>query len=234
MAIPQSAIAFVTGFGVQGEIIYDGPVRAAAWQLISTPATNVIGARGCTVVSGPAGSQGDVCGVAAAGGTGVFAGIIANPKTYANFSGNLAATLTLPDDTIAELVTMGQMLIFSTTASNIGDNVVFDTTSGALSTIPSAVSFTASFATNVMTVTVAPGAGAIGVGSLIAAAGVAPGTYVVSGTGPYTLSTSPGTIAAEAVTATGFAGTGKQFVPTASTILRAGGANGLVMIELNI
>ncbi len=68
---------------------------------------------------------------------------------------------------------------------------------------------TASFATNVMTVTVV-GSGAVAVGDLVTSAGVAPGTYVVSfgtgtgGTGTYNLSTSPGTITAQAVTTTGY------------------------------
>ena len=65
---------------------------------------------------------------------------------------------------------------------------------------------TASFATNVMTVTVA-GSGSFAVGQVITSTGVAAGTYISSlgtgtgGTGTYNLSTSPGTIAAQAVTA---------------------------------
>lgn len=65
---------------------------------------------------------------------------------------------------------------------------------------------TASFATNVMTVT-AVTTGRIDVGDVITSAGVAAGTYVTSlgsgtgGAGTYNLSTAPGTIAAQAVTA---------------------------------
>ena len=64
----------------------------------------------------------------------------------------------------------------------------------------------ASFATNVMTVTVV-GTGSFAVGQVITAAGVTPGPYITSlgtgtgGLGTYNLSTSPGTIAAEAVSA---------------------------------
>ena len=43
-----------------------------------------------------------------AGGTGVFAGILANPKVYSNLGtvagGTLAASLTLPNGVIAEFV----------------------------------------------------------------------------------------------------------------------------------
>lgn len=65
----------------------------------------------------------------------------------------------------------------------------------------------ASFATNQMTVTVA-GTGSFAVGQVITSAGVTPGTYITAlgtgtgGTGTYTLSTTPGTIAAQAVSAT--------------------------------
>lgn len=225
MAFPQQTISLQQGFGVPGELFNDGPVRSAPWELISTPATNVVGARACTYVS---------AGVAAAGGTGIFVGIIANPKVYANFNASLAPTLTLPDHTIAELITMGTLLATLTTASNPGDFVVFDTTTGALSVVPSTISFTASFATNVMTVTVAPTAGSIGPGSLITSAGVAPGTIVLSGTGPYTLSTSPGTITAQAATASGgsYAGSGKLYVPRTKTILVPGSAAATAIIEL--
>lgn len=66
---------------------------------------------------------------------------------------------------------------------------------------------TASFATNVMTVTAAT-AGSLKVGQIISSASVAVGTYIVSfgtgtgGTGTYNLSTSPGVIGAQAITAT--------------------------------
>ena len=69
---------------------------------------------------------------------------------------------------------------------------------------------TASFATNVMTVTIAPTAGSFAVGQFIQAAGVAAGTYITSlgtgtgGTGTYNLSTTPGTIAAEAAAGSGW------------------------------
>ncbi len=68
---------------------------------------------------------------------------------------------------------------------------------------------TASFATNQMTVT-AVTSGALAVNTVITSAGVAAGTYITAlgtgtgGVGTYTLSTSPGTIAAQAVTATSY------------------------------
>lgn len=71
---------------------------------------------------------------------------------------------------------------------------------------------TASFATNVMTVTAAT-SGTLAVGHLVSGAGIPPGTYIMSlgtgtgGTGTYNLTTYPGTIAAEAITTVAPAGT---------------------------
>lgn len=72
---------------------------------------------------------------------------------------------------------------------------------------------TASFATNVMTVTGVT-SGVFRVGQLIQSAGVAAGTYITSlgtgtgGTGTYNLSTSPGTIITQAVSASAWIETG--------------------------
>jgi len=61
----------------------------------------------------------------------------------------------------------------------------------------------ASFATNVMTVTVTPTLGAVEIGQTVVANGVPFGTTIVSGTGPFTLSNTVGTIAAESFTTNG-------------------------------
>jgi hypothetical protein len=62
---------------------------------------------------------------------------------------------------------------------------------------------TCHFSTNQMFVDTAPTVGAYAVGQLVTAAGVAAGTTIIAWTSsPYTLSTSPGTIATEAVTTT--------------------------------
>lgn len=72
---------------------------------------------------------------------------------------------------------------------------------------------TASFATNVMTVT-AVTSGVLAVGQLVQSANVAAGTYITSlgtgtgGTGTYNLSTSPGTITAQAASTSAWIETG--------------------------
>jgi len=77
---------------------------------------------------------------------------------------------------------------------------------GQYCTTPAVTGATCSYATNVMTCTVA-GTGNFAVGQTVTSAGVAAGTYITSlgtgtgGTGTYNLSTSPGTISAQATTA---------------------------------
>ncbi len=78
---------------------------------------------------------------------------------------------------------------------------------GQYSLVAAAQGGTCSFATNVMTCTIAPTSGTFQVGQVVTSAGVATGTTITSlgtgtgGTGTYNLSTSPGTITAQATTA---------------------------------
>lgn len=97
-------------------------------------------------------------------------------------------------------VTIGQKVF-----ANLGDGTVLGGAAGA--TIAGFVG-TASFATNVMTVTVVT-SGTVDVNDVVTSAGVAAGTVVTAqltgtpgGVGTYSLSTTPGTITAQAVTTT--------------------------------
>jgi hypothetical protein len=81
----QTAVNVELGAGLPGTLYDDGPVRAAPYELNSAQASyNVIGATAFTVVSGDPGNNA-ASGVVAAGGTGSFAGILMNPKVYANY-----------------------------------------------------------------------------------------------------------------------------------------------------
>lgn len=101
-----------------------------------------------------------------------------------------------------------------TNAASIGHKVFANLGTGEIQTAAAGATIagfsgTASFATNVMTVTVAT-SGTVKVGDVVSSAGVAAGTYVTAfgtgtgGVGTYTLSTSPGTITAQAVTTTSY------------------------------
>lgn len=98
-----------------------------------------------------------------------------------------------------------QVAIGQKVFANLGDGTIQSAAAGA--TIAGFVG-TASFATNVMTVTVVT-SGTVDVNDVVTSAGVAAGTTVTAqltgtpgGVGTYSLSTSPGTITAQAVTTT--------------------------------
>ena len=146
----QTVVNVELAAGIPGTLYDDGPVRAAPYELNSALASyNVIGATAYTVTSGDPGTNA-ASGVVAAGGTGAFAGILMNPKVYANVgtsTGPLTSNLTLPNFTIAELLTMGDIWVSLPGPANVGDLVCYDQTTGALSTYPRQVQFTGAMAT---------------------------------------------------------------------------------------
>ncbi len=113
--------------GVPGELRTSGPQRVAPWILCSEK-PNVIG-YAYTFVSE---------GVAQVGGTGQFVGILVNPKGYVSYGtseGPLAPTLELPNESIGELLTMGEIYVNLIPPADIGYVVIYDTATGALSAI---------------------------------------------------------------------------------------------------
>jgi len=132
----QSTVSLAQGFGVPGEQFTDGPTRAESYTINSASAAyNIIGATACSVTSQ---------GFCAAGKTSAslpFAGILVDPKDQALFGTSgapLAPTLTVPNYAAVECATMGSFVVTLPAAAAIGDTVIFDNTTGALSTISSA------------------------------------------------------------------------------------------------
>lgn len=126
----QSTVAFFQGAGVPGEIYLDDPHRAQSFILQSaSSALNIIGASVFTVVSQ---------GIARAGGTGAFAGFLVDPKEYALYGAGgipLNPSLTLPNNSQADILSMGTIFVTLPAAAAIGDVVIYDNTTGAISTI---------------------------------------------------------------------------------------------------
>lgn len=126
----QTAVQLQQGFGVPGELFTDSPFRAQSYIINSggTPANNVIGSTCCTISSQ---------GVVTPGGTGVFAGFLVDPKNIALqgtlAGGTLAPTLQVPDYTQVECLTMGTIVVNLPGAAAIGDVIIFDQTTGAIS-----------------------------------------------------------------------------------------------------
>jgi hypothetical protein len=220
----QSAVNIYNPAGYPGELAFTGPLRAAPYNLVSTPNPNRVG-RAFTITSAanpdpvygvPGGSTlgAPIAGTARAGGTGVFAGILVNPKEYALYGASLAplaASLDLPEQTIGSLLSMGYIWADLPGPANIGDLVTYDTTTGELNSIAPTASFTAAIAPDntdpsVMTVS-AITSGQITVGQLLSGTGVPPGTYVTAlgtglgGTGTYLVSAVGLTLSSRVFTA---------------------------------
>lgn len=231
MASFQSAVNIFQAFGVVGEILLAGPTRAAPAILDSDAVPQKIGNAFTWVSGANAGnnSNQNVAGVAKVGGTGVFAGILVNPKVYAAqgtvAGGTLAPTLVVPDQTIGELLFMGEIVVSLPGPANQGDLVVYDPLTGDLNSIPPTTLFTGSIAaggasTNDVLTVSAITAGRLAIGSVIAGTGIPVGTSIVSlgtglgGTGTYNISTiNLLTVGSEAMTAVNmpeppFSGTG--------------------------
>lgn len=134
----QSTVFNNIGFGVIGEYYLDGPVRAQPAILnTATEANNVYG-RAFTTVDGATAGYGAATDPlplqAAAGGTGVFAGILTSPKTGVIYTG-LASTLVVPNNTIVELTQeCAGVIIAVPAACAVGDWVWYATATGILQT----------------------------------------------------------------------------------------------------
>lgn len=127
----QSTINSAQADGIVGELALEGTLRASPRTLNTTDATlNVIG----RALTATADSDTEV----RVGGTGAFAGILANPKVYATAGtaagGALAPTLTLPNYTEVECVEMcaGIYVNLTSTDNDIGNDVHFVQATGAL------------------------------------------------------------------------------------------------------
>ncbi len=68
----------------------------------------------------------------------VFAGFMVNPKAASlvgtTNGGTLAPTLVIPDNSQADFGTMGDFVVSVSTACNVGDNIAYNVSTGALST----------------------------------------------------------------------------------------------------
>lgn len=226
----QTTVRQLQASGIIGEIAFNGPIRAQPGTIESeTAANNVIG-RAFTVTSE---------GLFRAGGTGIFAGILFNPKVYASYGtsvGTLEPTLTLPNGTEAEFLLMGIPFVYLPDAAEIGDLVTYNTTTGALATVADSVEVTGAIATTTLTVS-AVAKGVLAVGQEITGENIAPGTYITAlgtgtgGTGTYTVNVSQ-TAASATVRAASVAPSGFAFVPNASVYSREVGGAGVAIIKM--
>lgn len=212
----QTTVNQFYAFGVPGELILSGAWRAAPFNLNSAQASyNIIGATAYTTTDGL---------IAAAGGTigdgTAFAGILVNPKVYATSgttSGTLAPTLTLPNNGVAELLIMGIINVTLPAACAVGDAVLYDTTTGALSTLGGFATGTLTQSTTTITVVTLTG-GNINIGTKMTIAGASEVEVIAlgsgtGGAGTYTVNVSQTVSPAAAFSGNSQPASGKAFVP---------------------
>jgi hypothetical protein len=165
----QNTVSAEQGLGVIGEVFDDGPRRAQPFLIISDDAADNVFGRAFTVTAE---------GKAEAGkdGAQVFAGILINPKEHSLngtvAGGPLAPTLTIPNNTIGTLLTEGSVIVTLPASANIGDLVYYTNATGVLTTI-------------------APGAAAPALSTLIPGAYVDRFTRTGAGIAVITLAGSP-------------------------------------------
>lgn len=207
----QQTVNIENAFGIQGALYDDGPVRSAPYNLVSASAAyNIIGATAFTVTSAdPGDNSGSAVAQAGSGGI-AFAGILMNPKTAmtsGTSSGALNPTMTLPNNTIGELLTMGDIIVALPGPASVGDFVAYDNTSGLLSTYARKTNFTGALGTAGALTVSALTSGQVQVGQMITGASIPGGVYVtglgtgVGDTGTYTTNYVGTAITAEAMSA---------------------------------
>lgn len=174
----QSGVSQQMGFGVPGEYFTDAPWKAETFTINSASAAyNNIGSTCCSVTGQT------LCAAGAPAGNFGFAGFLVNPKGQALYGvGNdpLAPTLNMPNQKIVECLTMGSIVVRLPAAAVIGNYVVFDNTTGAISTISTAPFVLSGGTTSTnTTVTMADTTGVFP-GQPVTGAGIPANTTVVS------------------------------------------------------
>lgn len=108
--------------GVVGEFYDNSPKKVDTYILESGSVDNVVGHAYTSSSEG----------VAVAGGNGIFAGLLVNPKQYANYNISLGATNVVANGVQASLSKMGRVWADVGSAGIVGDSIFFDNTTGAL------------------------------------------------------------------------------------------------------
>lgn len=221
----QSAVNIYNALGIPGDVAFSGPIRSQPANIDSNGSEpNVIGyAYTITAQSNPD-PVGDAPNAITAqvGGTGTFAGILINSKEYASFgttAGPLEPTLNLPDNSLGELMFMGEVYVEIPGAAVIGDLVYYDNTTGALGTVSPNVTGEMSQSTTTVTVEASPApTGNIGVGTILRPTGADAVRVIALGSGTgadgtYIVDVSQSVSANTAFTGNSVAPSGKTLVP---------------------
>ena len=127
----QQSVNYDYGFGIAGEIVRDGPLRAHALYLNSASAANNVFGR---VFTWNADNK-----TVRAGGSGAIVGILSNPKQHVSLgdptNGPLAPVFALPNNVVADFVEMGKVVCWlaGSHAATLGLQLQYATADGQIS-----------------------------------------------------------------------------------------------------
>lgn len=214
----QKVVNYFNPLGFVGGFAFQGPTRAVGVNVNSSGVPNLFGNAYTFTAAATADPAANAANGATVqvGGTGVFAGILFNPKENVlnGVSGNpLGATLALADNSVAEVLQMGYVFVNLPGPANPGDIVTYDPLTGNLNSIVPITTFTGAIApggsagvADTLTVTLLT-TGSIQLGMVVSGTGVAGDTRIASlgtglgGNGTYHLNTiNSQTVAAELMT----------------------------------
>lgn len=231
----QSTVALNQGFGVVGELAFDGPLRAISAVIDHATAANIVVGRWFTAPAD---------GEYRPGGTGAVGGLLVNPKVYASIGtsagGPLAPTLIVPTGTVGEFASMGEFVVAAANAVALGDLAMYDTTTGAISALSPTATYTGVIAitTGILTVSAASADANLAVGSPVIGTGVPGGTFITAlgtgtgGNGTYQTNIITAVASFTDGVAPNNAPAGSAIIPGAKFIRYANAAAGLAVLSL--
>lgn len=131
MAVQKSVNQYQV-LGVPGEFADDSPSRVAPYSCLDNE--GVQPAVGCVFTQGTKDNEAQV------GGSGAFLGVLVEPKQYANFNGDLTATLTVNPGTNGQICSMGHIFVKSASAFKPGYLAEYEPATGVISAIEDTLS----------------------------------------------------------------------------------------------
>ena len=152
----QTSVNQYQVIGVPGEFADDSPTRVTPFTCVAN--STVQPAVGCVFTQGTADDQAKV------GGSGTYLGVLVEPKQYANFNGDLSATLNIKAGSVGEICSMGHIFVKSATAFAPGYLAEYEPATGVISAIEDTLSTaTAVQVPNARFIKVSGGANGIGI-----------------------------------------------------------------------
>lgn len=118
--------------GVPGEFADDSPSRVTPFACLANSTAQP------TV--GYVFTQGTADNEAKVGGSGAYLGVLVEPKQYANYNGDLSATLAVKPGTNGQICSMGHVFVKSATAFKPGYLAEYEPATGAISAIEDTLS----------------------------------------------------------------------------------------------